>query len=212
MEFVAFPERKDSLLSANTKTPNLISVVPSGSIGQRRYDGKCQMTEGNETLSPDEKADWCSNIGTGRSDMPWIMYNLKNKKMRVNGYSIRNGCCYYDCCCIDDNTQVYDCCCDLYSFSLQGSNDKKTWHTIHKVEKDKTIYRCKTVTFDFEMSEAYTFIRVFQDEEYPGCSLCMAINQIDLYGTTVDESNSITDDGEDESVSIIGKVDRFSNE
>ena len=61
--------------------------------------------------------------------------------MRVKRYSVRNGCCRYSCCCTEDGKIVdYGCCCTLYSYSLQASNDNKTWKVLHRVEKDKSFY------------------------------------------------------------------------
>ena len=134
--------------------------------------------------------------------------------MKVSRYSVRNGCCHrYMCCCDDENGKIIDydarCCCRLYSYSLQASNDNKTWTILHKVEKDEKFYFCETKTFELkEKSSPYTYFRFVLDEEYPHCIKCMQINQIELYGETVSSiySSCPDNDDEDESISIIGRV------
>ena len=129
--------------------------------------------------------------------------------MQLTGFSIRNGCCDYFCCC-DDSGKIYDveCCCMLYSFTLEGSQDNRTWTAIHKEERVKDFYACESKTYEFSKTVEYKYVRIIQDEPYPGCMTCMQINQVELYGTAVDRM--LIDDMEDndESVSIIGKVNR----
>ena len=206
--FVAFPENKAALLK-NHK--DIIKVDASGSLGLY-YGGKCHQTFPNETFHFDEKMDWCSNIASSSDNMPWISYSLEGKSMRLKGYSVRNGCCWYDCCCTEDNT-VYDymCCCRLYSYSIHGSNDNITWKLIHKVEKEAKFYECQYKTYDFDMTESFKYIKFVLDQERPGCPKCMQINQIELYGDVVDSRfSSYENDDNDESVSIIGKVRRLN--
>jgi hypothetical protein len=204
VKFIAFPERTDALLSPQN---NQINVESSGSMGVY-HSGKCHQTYPNNTLISDEALDWCSNIAKDKSDNPWIIYGLTNKKMRLTGFSIRNGCCRYLCCCTTDNTYIdYDCCCRLYSYSLQGSNDKKTWTTIYKVKKDSDILFCQNKIYEFPKTESFNFIRFILDEELPGCPACLQINQLQLYGETVGAPLYIQADSDDEeSVSIIGKI------
>lgn len=208
MEFIAFPERKDALLLNPENKINDVVSESSGSYGLF-FGGKCHQTYTNETYHVDEKMDWCSNIAKSKNERPWISYSIKNKAMKLTGYSIRNGCCWYECCC-EDNEKVYDylCCCRLYSFSLQGSNDNRTWKTIHKVEKDIKFYSCQFKSYDFPETESFKYIRLIQDEEYPECPACIQINQIELYGKTISSNYFDTQDDADgdESVSIIGKV------
>ena len=211
VKFMAFPEKSNALLTNAAKSNSLIFDA-SGSLGLYR-GGKCQQTYPNETIHENEEMDWCSNIATkDNSDHPWISYSIKNKGMRLTGYAVRNGCCYFDCCCTEDGRIIDEvCCCRLYSFSLQGSNDNKTWTVIHSVEKDR-FKDCQFKTYEFPQTESFKFIRFIQDEEYPGCPKCLQINQIELYGTTTD-SYIFSDMGEeeenDESVSIIGKVKHY---
>ena len=202
MKYVAFPESSNALFKNNK-----VNVEASGSLGY--YDGrKCHQTYPNQTLIGDPKIEWCSNLAKDKSDKPWIQYSLENKKMSINGYSLRSGCCYYACCCADDNTIFDDvCCCRLYSFSLQASNDNRTWKVLHKVEKKNDFGYCKIEKYEFSETEPFTYFRLVQDEEFPYCPFCMQINQVELYGRTVDSYYSQTlSDAEDESVSIIGKV------
>ena len=216
MEFVAFPDRSDGIIAKHVTSNKAsdINIDVSGSIGYYN-NGKCIQTHPNETLFSDKKHDWCSNVAKSKEDRPWIMYNIKNKAMRLTGYAVRNGCCYYDCCCTEDSNIIdYNCCCRLYSFSLQGSNDNVTWKTIHKVDKERDIYYCEFKNYEIgKKTESFNFIRFMLEEEYPGCPACMQVNQIELYGEEV-ASSFISQDMEDndESVSIIGKVRKQNQE
>ena len=212
VKYVSFPEKKNSIF--RSQGSDSVHVESSGSLGYY-YDGKCHATFPNSTLKADERLDWCSNVAKKESGGPWITYSLKNKKMKLTGYSLRNGCCRYtDCCCIDDNTFIDEasigyCCCRLYSYEIQGSNDNRTWKTIHKVDEKNDFYYCKFETFEFQETEAFQYVRLTQTKEFPGCPFCMAINEIDFYGETTD-SYGLYDDiaDNDESVSIIGKIKR----
>ena len=210
IQFVSFPNREDSILFKNNAMDKDLVISASGSIGYY-YNRKCILTHPNATIYEDKKNDWCSNIAQSPNEKPWISFTFNNKQMKVKGYSVRNGCCYYSCCCTSQNNIIdYDCCCRLYSFSLQGSNDNKTWNTIHKVEKHSTFYFCKYESYEFKETIPYKYIRFIQDEEYPGCNACMALNQIDLYGSLITSNyfESFEDDENEESISIIGKVNR----
>ena len=217
VKFIAFPQRKDSILDTLIKDSKQINVEASGSLGLF-YHSKCQQTYPNETLYSNEVQDWCSNIAPSKEekDNPWVQYSVPNKAFKLTGYSLRNGCCRRYCCCVDDNTDLGYCCCDLYSFSLHGSNDNVTWKLIHQVQKENHFYYCLFKTYELEtQTEPFRYLRLVQDEEYPGCPKCMQINQIEFYGTLIDDyyihSFSEEDEG-DESVSIIGKVKRNQNE
>ena len=206
MEFVAFPSRNDQILATNK---DKVEMFVSGSMGFFIND-KCVQTSPNGTITEDKKIDWCSNIAKKGDDSPYIAYGVRGKAMKLTGYSVRNGCCWYYCCCVDNNGVITDtsCCCELYSFSLQGSNDNRTWKTIHKVEKDTRFYHCMFKTYEFHETESFKFIRFVLDEEYPNCPKCIQLNQIELYGTTVTSDFALSQDeiDNDESVSIIGKV------
>ena len=208
--FSAFPESKDSIFAHQEK--GSIDIAVSGSLGLY-HGGKCHPTYGNYTLVSEEYNDWCSNMAVDKKDptkSPFIQYSLKGKQMKVKKYSVRNGCCRYDCCCTEDGQTIdYFCCCRLYSYSLQASNDNKTWKVLHKVEKDRSFNYCEVKTFEIKEPEApYTFFRFVLDEEWPSCPKCMQINQIELYGATVAGSFSSINgnEDEDESISIIGRV------
>ena len=212
MEFVAFPKKADAIFSTSIeKDKNSVVVESSGSMGLF-YSGKCHQTYPNETLISDKKNEWCSNIAVSRDKMPWISYSVVNKKMKLTGYSLRNGCCWHKCCCTDDNSGNDFCCCELYSFSLQGSNDNVTWKTIHTVEKESRFLFCEFKTYEFPKTEEFRYVRLIQVEEKPNCPICMQINQLELYGDLIDSAFGGFDAEEnDESVSIIGKV-RSRNE
>ena len=214
LEFVAFPNKENSVFDKISHNEGELSLSASGSMGLY-YDGKCHQTYPNATLNDNKELDWCSNIPEKGSGKPWIGYELKKKSVEISGYSIRSGCCYYPCCCIDDDKIIDgECCCNLYSFSLHGSNDNKTWTLLHKVEKDKNFWGCKTQTYEIEnQHNSYSFIRFVLDEPLPGCYNCMQINQLEIYGKIGTNSyrQIISDDESDESVSIIGKV-RKGNE
>ena len=204
--FTSFPSRKDDIFK-NEGDHDSIFVEASGSIGQYR-NGKCVLTNPNETLSSDDRnTDWCSNIA-GKNENSWITYAIKGKMMKISGFSIRSGCCYSDCCCTDNGSDIY-CCCDLYTITVHGSNDNKTWNQLHKIVKDNNFPACTTKTYEVKGAEYYKFIRFTNDEQYPGCPNCMALNQVALYGKVQNSGSSFYDsDDSDEAVSIIGKVRR----
>ena len=203
LQIIPFPERTDNIM---VNHQNDIEVSASGSIGQY-YDGHCQKTTPETTVSTEAtKHDWCSNINKSKTDYPWLSILVKNKRMRITGYSLRSGCCYYGCCCLEDNHYVA-CCCSPYSWSLQGSNDNKTWVEIHRVEKDNKFYNCQNRTYDVKTDKEFSFIRIIQNEPWPGCEFCLCINKFEVYGTTVNGDYMIEKDfDDDESVSIIGKI------
>ncbi|EAX89184.1 hypothetical protein TVAG_195600 [Trichomonas vaginalis G3] len=157
----------------------------------------------------DKHYDWCSNCGKNKSDLPWAIYSIKNHMIKLSGYYLKIGCCdiNYPCCCIDDN----DCCeCCLYSWSLQISNDNKTWKTIHKVEKDSEMRRCKDKTYKFSETYNTKYVRLIQDESCPGDPPCIALNKIELIGSIENEDGLIFEDQENEEddVSIIGHISK----
>ena len=207
IQFTAFPSRDDALIAQNNNT-NLI-VSASGSIGFY-FNRKCHLTYPNATIISDKKSDWCSNIAPSRDESPWISFSFHEKQMKLRGYSVRNGCCYYSCCCTQDKGIIdYECCCRLYSFSLQGSNDNHTWNVIHRIEKHTTFYFCKYELYEFPETIPYKYVRLIMDEPYPGCKRCMAINQIELYGNVINsEFAEPFESDNEESISIIGKINR----
>ena len=197
--------RKNSNILASKNVNYKVSA--SGSIGQF-VNGKCQITHPEHAFDQEERrTDWCSNINKTATDKPWISVSLDKKSAKLNGYSLRSGCCYYSCCCEVDDHIKYECCCDLYSWSLQGSHDNKTWKIIHKVEKDDKFYGCVSRNYDIQSDEFFEHFRLMQEMSWPGCNYCIGINKIELYGVTNDAYNTQIDaDENEESVSIIGKV------
>ena len=212
MELVSFPQRDDAIFEPLHEN-NEVMAFASGSIGFYK-DGKCQKTSPNMTLGKDDMlVDWCSNVVKKDENVntkPWISYRIKNKRIRANGYAIRSGCCYYGCCCIDDDTFVDNvCCCSLFSFSLQISDDNKTWKTIHSVEEDQKLLDCTNRVYKFNKVEEFTFVRLMLDKPRPYCENCFALNKFELYGEAIKGNSayfSDSDDENDESVSIIGKI------
>ena len=213
MNFVAFPKKDNSLLANAIANKQEIIFNSSGSNGIY-YDDACHQTYPNETVSFNYKLDWCSNIASVNEERPYISYSIKGKSMKLTSYSVRNGCCYYCCCCMDSHDEYNKyCCCRLYSFSLLGSNDEKNWKLIHKIEKDNKFYDCQFKTYEFPMTESFTFIKLMLDEPLLGCPYCLQINQIELYGELVDSAFAMQDNDEnDEAVSIIGKVGKYADE
>ena len=208
LSFVSFPNRKDALLANHDSN---VEFYSSGSIGLY-IKGKCIQTNENNTLNSNDKYDWCSDIAPS-NEHPYIIYTMKDNLMKLKGYSIRSGCCYYYCCSVDKNGNIIDrgCCCYLYSFSLLGSNDNITWKHIHRIEKEREFWACKTETYDFPLTESFKYIKFELDEPYPGCPNCVQINQMELYGELIQDYSSYENDDNDESISIIGKV-RSSND
>lgn len=217
MELVAFPERKDGIFEHIELIDDIIATS-SGSIGLYK-DGKCTLTSPNMTLGNDDKTtDWCSNIINKNENedgkiKPWISYRIKNKRMRSKGYAMRSGCCFYGCCCIDDSDLIdSDCCCSLYSYSIQISDDNRTWKTIQSVEEDKEFWDCTNRVHEFDKVEEFTFIRLVLDKQRPYCRNCFALNKFEVYGETIRDNGQYyeSEDDNDESVSIIGKINKNS--
>ena len=209
VKFVAFPQSTNALL-ANAPKTGMPVVEASGSLGLY-YEGKCHKTFPNYTMMNDNRHDWCSNIAYTNEEKPWIQYSFPHKAMKLTSYAVRNGCCYYYDCCCDETGEIIDyyCCCELYGFSLQGSNDNKTWKVLHQLDGSQTRIRyCEFKTYDLQTNEAFNFIRFKFEKERPGCPKCIQINQIELYGELISSSfsNQFDEDDNDESVSIIGKI------
>ena len=219
MQYSAFPKRVNSIFSNIANIEQNVIATSNGNMGLY-YDGHCHMTYPNETLNANEKNDWCSCIVDPSKDKtkPYVLFAVKNKAMILTGYSFRNGCCYYSCCCTDENGQIFDidgCCCELHAFSLQGSNDNETWKIIHQVESTNRIRYCEDKTYDFtSKTSSFKYIKFVKDKEMSDCPYCLQINQIELYGELVpfNDQDYIQEENEDESVSIIGKIRREPHE
>lgn len=179
-----------------------------------------QMINGSRSLTKpqyafdqmEKKYDWCSNCPRSYDEHPWIILGVKNQIMKLNGYFIRAGCCTDlssdACCCIDADYYCCECC--LYSWSFQISNDNITWKTVHKVESDRDLRRCKEKTYTFSETYSAKFARLIQDKPCPGDPPCIALNKIELIGTYDDDSNLYGDgfENDEDDVSIIGHISK----
>lgn len=187
----------------------IIQVDASGS-SQQSINGTKQLTKPFYSVEPfDKKYDWCSNCGKTYEEHPWIIYSLKNRKVRFNGYFLRCGCCYTACCC-EEYDYCVDCC--LYSWSLQISDDNMTWTEVHRVERDLSMRYCNEKTYKLDREYTAKYVRIIQNEACPGYPPCIAINRFDLLGNvlnddlTTDDFVSFHDDDDD--VSIIGHISK----
>ena len=183
-------------LFQNMYNDSIAKIEASGSRYCWDFDLKDDvLTKPENAIDPNAKHEWCSNFNRSKSDKPWISFDFKEISFRISGYSLKAGCCG------DTN-----CCCKIYSWSMQGSNDNKTWASLHSVEKDDDFFKCKEKSFKISESGNYRFYRMIQDESQPNCWYCMDISRIELYGDlNTDQYNNIMIDSEEE-VSIIGKV------
>ena len=208
ISFISFPDRNDSIFS--TSSINNVRVSSSGSLGLYKGKNVCEQTYPNQTVFGDKQIDWCSNIAYDKED-PWIQYSIQHKAMKLTGYSIRNGCCYYTCSCDSSTGKIIDyyCCCQLYSFVFEGSNDNITWTEIHKVERDPKFYHCQYKTYEFPLTQPFSIVRIRLVETPRGCPKCLQINQVQLYGETIPHYNSYETNDNDESISIIGKIKKY---
>ena len=169
--FIAFPKSDDSLLSS--APPNSLKIESSGQMGLR-YNGKCNPTYPNYTITESEKHDFCSNIAKN-NDRPWVSYSFPGKELKLTGYSLRNGCCYYYCCCSEETGEIidYSCCCELYAFSLEGSNDNKTWTKLHQIKDDQDyISWCQVKTYQLSTTNSYKYVRFVLDDQRHGWPRC----------------------------------------
>ncbi|EAX89338.1 hypothetical protein TVAG_574740 [Trichomonas vaginalis G3] len=186
-----------------------LQYFASGSSKQY-INGSPQMTDPIYALDQKPKLyDWCSNCGTKLVEKPWIAVAVKNKIINIRGYYLKAGCCYTGCCYEEVG---YYCRCCLYTWALQISNDNKEWTDIHTIEKEGTMEYCAERTYEFKKSYSAKYVRLIQKEPYPGEPACIALNQIELFGSaTVGGSDDADDDfisyhDDDEDVSIIGHV------
>ena len=140
-----------------------IIVTASGSSKQQINDTD-QLTKPEYAIYPwEKKYDWCSQISHSYEDHPYIVFAMKSKKFKFNGYFVRCGCCYDGCCCDDDYYHYcLDCC--LYSWSLQISDDNKTWKTIHQVEKDDSMRICSEKEYHLDKEYISRYVRLIQDK------------------------------------------------
>ena len=132
----------------NTYSKNDVSVAASGSSKCFFPSlGKDILTKPESVIDPEDELEWCSNVNSSKTDHPWLTTVFKDKKFIMSGYSIKSGCCDY----------AYDvCCCSIYSWSLLGSNDNKTWTKIHKIEKEKTLSFCREKSYRVDNKGAFS--------------------------------------------------------
>ena len=182
----------------NTYNKNDVSVAASGSRACYFYSiNKDVLTKPESVIDPNDKLDWCSNINESKNDHPWITTTFKDEKLSLSGYSIKSGCCDYSICC-----------CLIYSWSLLGSNDNKTWTKLHSVEKNKEFRDCTEKSFKVDKKGSFSMFKLIQDEPEPGCWYCMDISRIEFYGTMSNNDYSNDDVSNEDEISIIGRVSK----
>lgn len=192
---------------------NIVVLDVSGSSKQD-INGSMQLTKPEYAVYPyDKRYDWCSNCGTSYDVHPWITISLQNRKIKMNGYFVRCGCCYSGCCC-EDNGYCSHCC--LYSWSLQISDDNKTWTEVHRVDKDDTMRYCNEKTYKLDKEYTARYVRLIQNEPCPGDPPCIAINKLELLGDAVVDGSMYDDftsyhEDDNEDVSIIGHISKNGN-
>ena len=178
---------------------NLTSVEASGStMVWNRTKQKDILTKPEFAVDPEaDDYEWCSDINKTLFDHPWILFNFKKRKFQMSGYSLKQACC-----------DAVGCCCIIYSWSMQGSNDNKTWTTIDKQEKQRDFNDCDTKSWEVSSQQRYSYIRLIQDEPFPKCWYCIGLSKIEIYGTLsgAEMDNFDSNQDADDEVSIIGKV------
>lgn len=190
-----FNEQFDGVFK-NTYNENHVSVSASGSRPCFFYKlDKDVLTKPESAIDPNDTLEWCSNINNSKNDNPWIMTSFKDRKLSLSGYSIKSGCC-----------EETNCCCLIYSWSVLGSNDNKTWTTLHSVEKNKEVSECVEKSFRVDKKESFSMFKFIQDEPEPGCWYCMDISKLEFYGTIFENDNSNEDISNEDEISIIGRV------
>ena len=193
----SYNEKFDGVFN-NIYNEKYISVVSSGSSSSYFTTIRLDVsTKAESVINPRDKLEWCSNIDRTKKDRPWIVTIFRDRKLTMSGYSIKSGCC---------EIAKSGCCCMLYSWSILGSNDNKTWTKLHSVEKDQDLKKCTEMSFRVDKKGFYSMFKIMQDEPHPECYLCFSINQIEFYGTIdkdIDEETSNVNE-----VSIVGKYKR----
>ena len=197
---------------------NKIVVIETSGSSKQYINGSRQLTKPEYAIYPwDKKYDWCSNCGHTYEEHPWITFSLNSRKFKIHGYFVRAGCCYgtAQCCCEDEYYHYCVRCC-LFSWSLQISNDNKTWKDVHKVEKDYDMKYCKEKSYEFKETYEAKYVRLIQDQSCPGDPPCIAINKLDLFGEVIDEGESgeenfVSYHDDDDDVSIIGHISKNGN-
>ena len=157
------------------------------------------LTKPESVIDPNDTLEWCSNIVREKADRPWLSVTFNNKKLSLSGYSVKSGCCDY---------WVTSCCCLLYSWSLLGSNDNKTWTLLHSQKKNKEFDVCKEKSFQVDKNGSFSMFKLVQDEPEPGCLYCMSIGRLEFYGSFGERvfDNENDDIENEEEISIIGRI------
>lgn len=189
-----------------------IIMIDAVGSSKQRINGSLQMTKPEYSIYPWEKQyDWCSSCMRSYDEHPWISFYLSNRQIRLKGYYVRAGCCNKNTCCCEEKYYYCSECC-LYSWSLQISNDNKTWTEVHRVDKDKSLRRCAEKSFELDKEYTTTYIRLIQNEACPGDPPCIALNKFELFGNVVGEelgqSDFYSSPDEDDDVSIIGHISK----
>lgn len=190
-----------------------IIVLDASGSSKQNINGSAQYTKPEYAVDPvDKRYDWCSNCLKNYEEHPWITFSLKSRKFKINGYFVRCGCCYDGCCCVDEGYGCVYCC--LYSWSLQISDDNKTWTDVHRVEKDYEMRFCKEKTYKLDKEYVAKYVRLIQNQPCPGDPPCISLNKIEFFGDVVPDGNIPEDeimassDDDSDDVSIIGHITR----
>lgn len=205
--FHSFSEDKNGIFKKHFRD-NIIQIDVSGSSKQY-INGSRQLTKPIYAIDPiDKRYDWCSNCGRTYDEKPWITFSAKDSAFKV---IIRCGCCYDDGCCCEDVGYCARCC--LFSWSLQISNDNKSWTEVHRVDRDYEMARCNEKTYKLDKEFNAKFIRLIQNEPCPGDPPCIAINKMEIYGELISNGGAGQDDfvsfhDDDDDVSIIGHISK----
>lgn len=217
VSFLVFANSKESAgIFKKIFNDKIIAIDVSGSSKQR-INGTKQMTLPEYAIYPfDKKYDWCSNCMKTYDDHPWISFSLKdNRMMKIDGYYLKAGCCHESRCCCDDDYYGYCVECCIYSWSLQISDDNKTWTEVHKVDKDYSMKKCKDSTYLLDREYTAKYVRLIQNEACPGWPPCIAINKMELLGQIVGDAEPQEDfisfHDDDDDVSIIGHISKNAN-
>ena len=155
------------------------------------------LTKPESVIDPQDKLELCSNINKSKNDRQFLATVFEGRKLALSGYSIRSGCCEY----LSSRS-----CYLIYSWSILGSNDNRTWTKIHSVEKDKEHEDCKEKSFKVGEKGSYSMFKIVQDEPEPRCWYCMNINKLKFYGSMSESDGDVVLN--DDEISIIGRVKR----
>lgn len=205
-----FASEAKGLLSRNFH--DKIIIIESNGSAQQVINGTYKRTKPEHAIYPwDKNYDWCSRCIESKNDHPWILFSLDRRKMKIKSYFIRAGCCNDTECCCDSALGYCSECC-LYSWSLQISDDKKTWTEVHRVEKDNQMKKCFNNTYKLNKEYTTKYLRIIQNQTNHSEVPCIAINKFYLFGEIVGESLNeeefVSYHDDDDDVSIVGYISR----